>query len=112
MVTDPRPLCQAENYAGTYHCGRCDLSWPASANPDDIPLCRDKADPPITLAEIRKVIDARADDESFSQSAIVKTGLGPPMRDRLRRIAVLRAGSMLIEKCERDAEIMRRLREE
>jgi hypothetical protein len=110
-MTEPRRICQADDYAGTMCCGRCNLTWPVTAKGDDIPHCKDKADPPITLSEMREVVSARANDEVFSQLAIVKIGLGAPMRDRQRRIAVLRATGALIERCERDSEIMRRLRE-
>ena len=106
-----KPLCQADDFAGTMCCGRCNLSWPTTAKGDDIPLCKDKADPPIKLSEMRDVVEARANDEVFSQIAIVKTGLSAPMHDRLRRIAVLRAAAMLIEKLEQKPGLLRQVME-
>lgn len=104
--------CQSETYGPRTYCGRCDLSWASNAKPDDIPLCKDKATPPISLDEIRNWLERQAQDEFYSQSAIVKAGISvAPDKRTLRKIAVLRAGVELIERCSGDAEIMRRLRE-
>lgn len=108
----PRRICQSETYGNRIYCGRCDLSWVVNATGDDVPSCQDKAHPPITLPEIKVTADRQSLNEAASLSAMVKAGIMvAPEKAALRRIAVFRAMVDLVERCEGDAEIMRRLRE-
>jgi hypothetical protein len=63
-----------------------------SAKPEDTPACKDKADPPITFAEMEHVARRLAADIVASQHALVKVARSSePYMPELRKAAVLAA---------------------
>jgi hypothetical protein len=87
-------ICQAEDFAGTMWCGRCNISWPTAAMGDAVPDCRDKPEPAVTLTEMIETVHCRAHTDIGSQVVLVKAGLrdGPDM-PTLRRAAADRDAS-------------------
>jgi hypothetical protein len=99
----------ARDFGGTMHCGRCAMSWQASAR-EEAPHCKPKAAPPIGLAEMIEVVEADAADKMASQSAIVRAGLPGPCLGMLRRIAVLMAAARVLQCIAADKDMLQQLK--
>lgn len=101
--------CEAEDFAGTMVCGHCTLAWDPR---DERPLCKGRADPPITFKEMGDVLLAQAEEERGSQRAMVTAGLRKePYMPALRKAAVLTAIAALVESVRSDAGFVERLKE-
>jgi hypothetical protein len=100
--------CQAEEYAGRMVCGRCNQAWTADSN--ERPHCKDKADPPITLGEMIRVSLNEARRIVDSQRACVNAEFRKePYMPELRNAAVLVAVADTLGRVRRDERIMKLL---
>jgi hypothetical protein len=105
-------ICQAEDFSGTMWCGRCNISWPTGATGDDVPDCKPKADPPITLGEMITVAHDQAHADIVSQVTMVNAGLRTaPDLITLRKCAVMQRIVTLLERVKGEPGLIERLRE-
>jgi hypothetical protein len=112
MLMNRAIICQAEDFAGIMWCGRCNMSWPINATDDEVPHCKPKPDPPVTLAEMIAALERQVRIDIGSQIAMVKAGLrdGPDL-PTLRRCTVLRRIATLLERLQAEPGLIERLRE-
>src|SRR5262249_33952166 len=98
-------ICQAQDFNGHMHCGRCKLDWPAGKK--DVPGCKPKADPPIGMAtmyvELLDTAKRIADSQHAAIGAKLRITSEP---SEMRCHAVLMAAAQLIERVYRDERIM------
>jgi len=104
-------VCEAIDAPPWRACGRCDLIWPHDARGDDVPDCKPKADPPLGLTEMRRVVVDEARDIEARQARLVRLGdAARPHIPELRRAAALYALTRLIDDVAGDETILERLR--
>lgn len=90
-------VCEAFACGPVMACGRCSLTWPVGAADDDVPACKAKPDPAISLPTIGRFAMARAHQLEQSQAALVKSGdRVEPFMPALNEAAAYRAADRLL----------------
>jgi hypothetical protein len=90
-------ICEAARFGGVHACGRCSLTWPASARGDDVPACKERPEPAITLPAMGQFLMARARQLEQSQAALVVAGdRAEPFMPALHEAAAYRAIDRLL----------------
>ena len=102
-------ICEATTFGHLKACGRCSLVWAADAA--EKPLCKDRADPAITLESMGEIAARLAAEIETRQAVLVRTGdRATPYMPALNDAAVLRAIDRLAATILGDKQLQDRLK--
>jgi hypothetical protein len=97
--------CGALDFAGHTYCSRCRLEWPTGLAA--APACKPKADPPIGIETMYRVLTDQAQYVADSQLAAIEAGFRTrPYEPEMRKHAVLMAAAQLLARIYQDKQIM------